>query len=206
MCPLWLVTSHLWQWIGLDLQAYMYMYVCTCTTYICIIIHRYAYPFFGSPYPVVVQPPVPLLPGTEQNFAASCCAFTFATDKSQLERQLHVQPLSVEVWATRKAGSDNLVGIAKVHVHVCEHAHSSYVCIRSMSVISHELKWDQYSGTSEQWTWWGPAFCPLFGGCPFFRGSAIKCSNNNYFMQTTWVILIKGRLIMWVMKWCVDQG
>lgn len=139
MCDVSFMACY-FSFVAMDMSRCTDVHVLTCTTYICIIIHRYAYPFFGSPYPVVVQPPVPLLPGTEQNFAASCCAFTFATDKSQLERQLHVQPLSVEVWATRKAGSDNLVGIAKVHVHVCEHACSSYVCIRSISVISHELK------------------------------------------------------------------
>ena len=28
-----------------------------------------------------------------------------------------------------------------------------------------------YSGTSEQRTNWGRAFCPIFRGCPFFGGS-----------------------------------
>ena len=124
-------TAHtcMWQWTCPYVQMYT---ICTCVNiytcmYICTIMHRYAYPFFGSPYPVVVQPPVPLLPGTEQTFAASCCAFTFATTKSQLERQFHIQPLSVEVWATRKAGDDNLVGIAKV----CEHTCSVYLISNS---------------------------------------------------------------------------
>ena len=59
----------------------------------------------------MVQPPVPLVPDIKQDFAESYCAFTFATSFDQLERQLHLQPLSVEVCVKEH---DKVVGLAMV--------------------------------------------------------------------------------------------
>ena len=82
-----------------------------------LIYCRYSYPYFGSPCSVMVQPPVSLPLGAEQHFAASFYAFKFAASQSNLMRQLHLQPLSVEVWASRDEENDILVGIAKVHMY-----------------------------------------------------------------------------------------
>ena len=80
----------------------------------------------------MVQPPVSLPLGAEQHFAASFYAFKFAASQSNLMRQLHLQPLSVEVWASREEENDILVGIAKVlELTVCifAHAHGTTCCL-----------------------------------------------------------------------------
>lgn len=75
---------------------------------------RYNYPYFGSHTPVVVLPPISLVLGAEHHIAASYSAFTFASIKSDLMRQLHLQPLSLELWAFGEHKSDTLVGVARI--------------------------------------------------------------------------------------------
>ena len=48
-------------------------------------------------------------------------------------------------------------------------------------------KFTTYSGTSEERTIWGQAFCPLFRGCLFFRG-------RNVYRQGVNSVSIVGRL------------
>ena len=78
---------------------------------------RYNYPYFGSSTPVVIQPPTPLVVGAEHHFAAAYSAFKFASSRNKLMQQLHLQPLSLEVWASAEQ-SDSLVGVAKVSVYM----------------------------------------------------------------------------------------
>ena len=75
---------------------------------------RYSYPFFGCPYPVVVQPPVQLSTNTDQTFSQSYCAFEFATEPEQLIQQISANPLVVEVWQSCDKSHDLIIGTAKV--------------------------------------------------------------------------------------------
>jgi hypothetical protein len=74
---------------------------------------KYNYPYFGSSAPVVVQPSTPLVVGAELHFAASYSAFKFASSRSKLVQQLHLQPLPLQVWASAEQG-DNLLGVARI--------------------------------------------------------------------------------------------
>ena len=89
--------------------------LCTAFAVVCSTVYRfhlrrYSYPFFGSLYPVLVQPPVQVAPNTEATFTQGYCAFDFATTPQHLQTQFCSVPLIVEVWQTQ----DQLVGVAKV--------------------------------------------------------------------------------------------
>lgn len=75
---------------------------------------RYNYPFFGNPYPVLIQPPVLPLVGTDQHFSHSFCSFEFATSLSRLEEHITHHPLTVEVWQSHDQSHDQIVGLAQV--------------------------------------------------------------------------------------------
>ena len=79
--------------------------------------HRYSYPFFGCPYPVVVQPPVPLSLNTDQAFTQSYCAFDFATEPQQLIQHISSHPLMVEVWQSCDKSHDLIIGTSKVNTN-----------------------------------------------------------------------------------------
>ena len=114
---------------------------------------RYNYPYFGSSAPVVVQPPTPLVVGAEHHFAAAYSAFKFASGRNKLVQQLHLQPLSLEVWASAEQ-SDSLVGVARVSIYVHVHIHVHlvntfvlYICIH-INYTTNKL----YNGTMYMWS------------------------------------------------------
>ena len=80
--------------------------------------HRYSYPFFGCPYPVIVQPPIPLSLNTDQPFTQSYCAFDFATEPQQLTQHISSHPLMVEVWQSCDKSHDLIIGTSKVNIKV----------------------------------------------------------------------------------------
>ena len=86
----------------------MYIYLLRTHT------HRYSYPFFGCPYPVVVQPPVPLPLNVDQTFTQSYCSFEFATEPQQLNRHISGHPLVVEVWQSCEKSHDLNIGTSEV--------------------------------------------------------------------------------------------
>ena len=88
----------------------LHLFAVLCPTIYRFCLRRYSYPFFGSPYPVLVQPPVRLAPNTEATFTQGYCAFDFATTPQHLQTQFCSVPLIVEVWQAQ----DQLVGVAKV--------------------------------------------------------------------------------------------
>eukprot|EP00731_Ephydatia_muelleri_P012343 Em0006g1237a len=75
---------------------------------------KYSYPFFGSPYPVLIQPPVSVPFNAEQPFSRSYCAFDFAISSHHLIQQLHSQPLEVGVWQSQDGRPDQLLGVAAI--------------------------------------------------------------------------------------------
>ena len=93
----------------------LFAVVLSCPLAYCFHLCRYSYPFFGSPYPVLVQPPVRVAPNTEATFTQGYCAFDFATTPQQLHTQFCSVPLVVEVWEAQ----DQLVGVARVRQNSC---------------------------------------------------------------------------------------
>ena len=79
-------------------------------------LHRYHYPFFGCPYPVLVQPPVTLslTSPSEHTFTQSFCSFDFAASYQQLFHHTSQQPLLVEVWQSCDHTQDRIAGVSQV--------------------------------------------------------------------------------------------
>ena len=86
---------------------------------------------FGCPYPVVVQPPVPLSLNTDKAFTQSYCAFDFATKPQQLIQHISSHPLVVEVWQSCDKSHDLIVGTSKVNIQVLRWSDSGLYLLAS---------------------------------------------------------------------------
>ncbi|XP_076588019.1 centrosomal protein of 120 kDa isoform X1 [Chaetodon auriga] len=77
---------------------------------------RYSYQFFGSPAPIMTNPPVELQRNTEVSLPQSYCAFDFAALPQQLQDTFLRVPLVVEVWHRDSTSRDQLIGRASIQL------------------------------------------------------------------------------------------
>uniref|UniRef100_A0A671UTG8 Centrosomal protein 120 n=1 Tax=Sparus aurata TaxID=8175 RepID=A0A671UTG8_SPAAU len=77
---------------------------------------RYAYQFFGSPAPIMTNPPVELQRNMEVSLPQSYCAFDFAALPQQLQDTFSRVPLVVEIWHRDSTSRDQLIGRASIQL------------------------------------------------------------------------------------------
>nr|XP_046241768.1 centrosomal protein of 120 kDa [Scatophagus argus] len=77
---------------------------------------RYSYQFFGSPAPIMTNPPVELQRNMEASLPQSYCAFDFAALPQQLQDTFLRIPLVVEVWHRDSTSRDQLIGRASIQL------------------------------------------------------------------------------------------
>ncbi|XP_051277824.1 centrosomal protein of 120 kDa [Dicentrarchus labrax] len=77
---------------------------------------RYSYQFFGSPAPIMTNPPVELQRNMEASLPQSYCAFDFAALPQQLQDTFLRVPLVVEVWHRDSTSRDQLIGRASIQL------------------------------------------------------------------------------------------
>ncbi|KAM9360239.1 centrosomal protein of 120 kDa [Symphorus nematophorus] len=77
---------------------------------------RYSYQFFGSPAPIMTNPPVELQRNMEVSLPQSYCAFDFAALPQQLQDTFLRVPLVVEVWHRDSTSRDQLIGRASIQL------------------------------------------------------------------------------------------
>ncbi|KAM3611764.1 uncharacterized protein V6R79_023822 [Siganus canaliculatus] len=77
---------------------------------------RYSYHFFGSPAPIMTNPPVELQRNMDISLPQSFCAFDFAALPQQLQDTFLRIPLLVEVWHRDSNSKDQLIGQATIQL------------------------------------------------------------------------------------------
>ncbi|KAE8291779.1 Centrosomal protein of 120 kDa [Larimichthys crocea] len=77
---------------------------------------RYSYQFFGSPAPIMTNPPVEVQRNMEVSLPQSYCAFDFAALPQQLQDTFLRVPLVVEVWHRDSTSRDQLIGRASIQL------------------------------------------------------------------------------------------
>ncbi|TKS78172.1 Centrosomal protein of 120 kDa [Collichthys lucidus] len=77
---------------------------------------RYSYQFFGSPAPIMTNPPVELQRNMDVSLPQSYCAFDFAALPQQLQDTFLRVPLVVEVWHKDSTSRDQLIGRASIQL------------------------------------------------------------------------------------------
>uniref|UniRef100_A0A8C4H5A1 Centrosomal protein 120 n=1 Tax=Dicentrarchus labrax TaxID=13489 RepID=A0A8C4H5A1_DICLA len=80
----------------------------------CILLFNYG--FFGSPAPIMTNPPVELQRNMEASLPQSYCAFDFAALPQQLQDTFLRVPLVVEVWHRDSTSRDQLIGRASIQL------------------------------------------------------------------------------------------
>ncbi|XP_068165776.1 centrosomal protein of 120 kDa isoform X2 [Antennarius striatus] len=77
---------------------------------------RYSYRFFGSPAPIITNPPVEVQRNMEVSLPQSYCAFEFAALPFQLQDTFLRVPLVAEVWHKDSTRRDQLIGQASIQL------------------------------------------------------------------------------------------